>query len=72
MPYQQQRYKHPKDCDCEDCLDAWAEWMEPYVEADRLAARDPERAGEAVPATDAEWAAFVNAKFPRVKEEVAP
>lgn len=57
---------HPRDCDCESCMEEYAEHFRGILLADRLAARDPERAG-AVPATDAEWREHMDAEFPIVK-----
>lgn len=62
---------HSHWCDCLDCRDyreAWEDWHEAkYLW--RLAEQD-EQVRQAKPATDAEWAAFFDAEFPRVKEGV--
>lgn len=51
--------EHAKWCDCLDCRTAW-----------RLAEQDAELR-QAKPATDAEWAAFFDVEYPRVKEGVS-
>ena len=46
-------------------LDAWCDWMERIRALDRLVLADVELR-QARPATDAEWAAFLEREFPRV------
>ena len=57
--------EHPPQCDCVSCLDLWAAWMERVRALDRLVLADVELR-QARPATDAEWAAFLEREFPRV------
>lgn len=65
MTNQSKQSKHSQDCDCQACEAEWAEWVEAWIEAERLAVRDPERVGHAKPATDAEWNRYWDAEFPR-------
>lgn len=67
MPNHLTRHKgaHAPDCDCEACLMAYGDHFEAVLLLDRLSARDPERQG-AKPATDEEWAEYLDAEFPVV------
>jgi glycine/D-amino acid oxidase-like deaminating enzyme len=56
--------EHPQACDCISCLDEWARWMEHQRSLDRLRELEVELR-RAVPASDREWAAFLDAEFPR-------
>jgi hypothetical protein len=62
--------EHSRWCDCLDCRTAWEEWHEAKYR-DRLALQDIELR-QTRPATDAEWAEFMAAEFPRAKEGVRP
>jgi hypothetical protein len=53
-------------CDCLDCRVAWEDSQEAEYALRLLAAQD-EQIRQAKPATDAEWAAFMDAEFPRVE-----
>jgi hypothetical protein len=60
--------EHHRFCDCLDCRAAWEEWHEAKYrqrQLDRDALADIELR-QAKPATDAEWAAFMDAEYPRV------
>jgi hypothetical protein len=60
---------HARFCECPDCRTAWEEWHEAKYH-ERVALRDIELR-HARPATDQEWAEFLDAEFPRVKERVS-
>jgi hypothetical protein len=62
--------EHSRWCTCLNCLTAWEDDQEAKYAIRLLAAQD-EEVRHAKPATDAEWASFMDAEFPKVKEEVA-
>jgi hypothetical protein len=62
--------EHTEYCDCLHCRLEWeADQEEQY--AVRLLAAQDEQVRQAKPATDAEWAEFMDAEWPRAKEGVA-
>jgi hypothetical protein len=60
--------EHDVFCDCLDCRVAWEEWHEAKYRW-RLAQAVELR--HAKPATDEEWAAFMDAEYPQAKEGVS-
>jgi hypothetical protein len=62
--------EHKRWCTCLDCRTAREDDQEAEYALRLLDAQDT-AVRRAKPATDAEWAAFMNLKFPRVKEGVS-
>jgi hypothetical protein len=59
---------HPSYCHCPACRE-WEDYWEAWHAIQVLAAQDIELR-HARPATDREWAEFMDAEWPRVKEGV--